>query len=454
MKEFFARLHGSDVARWVIPWVMTSRTAFVASRYVAAVAVAAEALLLARLLGPDRYGYYAILAQLAVLLTFVTAGSNAGYVYAYYKQTDPALDRSYLACLVQQILIGAALLSIGLLIYRPFFAVAVVLFLLQTPYVMSEPMLRVRKYFVVTAVGKALPAVFTLLIVGGWIAWIEMSGGTPSDLTLTAAIGAMLIGNFAGNAVYCVIVARCLGIVWRNIVEDLGQRRTWAAYWRLVLRPGLPLNASTLIIAVLMNVDRLFIEHFRSAGALSVYSLGWQLSQGVMLLLTSMNLVSGVRIGECVAGTPELLLAEVRRQFRLTALACAVVFGGLVTIAWTLSVTFYRDYENLVLVTCLLSVGYMWMNLVGSITGVLFYQRRSALINTGYLVVLAASIIGNLVAVQLGLWYGAAIAITSVALICLNTWFGLYIRYVALRPTFGRPAHPVVTGHVPAGTAQ
>ena len=51
-------------------------------------------------------------------------------------------------------------------IARPFFAVAVILFLIQSPYVISEPMLRVRKYFAITAVGRALPSIFTLAIIG------------------------------------------------------------------------------------------------------------------------------------------------------------------------------------------------------------------------------------------------------------------------------------------------
>src|SRR3954447_11415627 len=68
-----------------------SRVTYIIVRYMAAVVVGLEALVFARVLGAGEYGYYAIIPQVAALMIFVTIGSNAGYVYAHFRRTGPAL---------------------------------------------------------------------------------------------------------------------------------------------------------------------------------------------------------------------------------------------------------------------------------------------------------------------------------------------------------------------------
>lgn len=395
-------------------------------RYSSAVLFALEVLVLARLLGPDSYGTYALLPQIAVLLLFTTIGSNAGYVYAFYKSGDPALDRQYLAGASTQFLIGGLACTAALVLSRPLFAIGAIIYLVQMPYYITEPMLRVRNRFSLVASGRAISVFLTLLLVLVWVV-------SPRPLSLSAAITFLVAGNTLGYLAYYAVLARwnVLGIDLRQLFSDLRQREIWQGYWRNVLRPGLPLNASTIILYIFTNVDRLFIEHYRSPEALSSYSFAWQLSQGVILLLTSMNLVSGVRVGERMSGEGSGLIQELRRRFRMTA---AMGIGAYLTVgvaAWVLSRTLYADYQDLMVIVLLLSAGYIALNVVGSVIGVLSFERRATELNVGYIVALLASVAGNVAGIRFGLWYGVPVAFTSLSLIVLNVWFAFYTRRLA-----------------------
>jgi O-antigen/teichoic acid export membrane protein len=403
-----------------------SGVVYVMARYASAALFAVEALLLARLLGPDSYGQYALLPQIAVLLLFTTIGSNAGYVYAFYKSGDPNLDRQYLAGASIQFLVGGLLCTAVLIWSRPFFAIGALIYLVQMPYYITEPMLRVRNRFSLVAFGRAISVFLTLLLVLAW----AMS---TRALSLPTAIAFLVTGNIAGYLAYYTILIRwnVLGVDFSQLTIDLWCRDTWRGYWRNVMRPGLPLNASTIILYIFTNVDRLFIEHYRTPAALSAYSLAWQLSQGVLLLLTSMNLVSGVRVGEWMSGESTGLMTELKRRFRMTAVMGVVAYLTVVAVAWALASTLYADYQDLVPIVLLLSAGYIAMNVVGSVTGVLSFERRATELNLGYAAALLACIAGNAIGIKFGFWYGVPVALTSLSLIVLNIWFAFYTRKLA-----------------------
>lgn len=417
---------------------LESSLSYVLTRYASAVLFAVEALALARLLGPDGYGKYALLPQIAVLLLFTTLGSNAGYVYAYYKSGDPDLDRQYLVGATTQFLVGGLICTALLAVVRPFLAVGALIYLIQMPYWLTEPMLRVRNRFSMVALGRTISVFLTMLLVAVWIV-------SPRSLTLTAAISFLVIGNAVGYVTYYVLLYRSnvLDVKFKQLAEDARQPAIWSGYWRNVMRPGIPLNASSIILFVFTSVDRLFIEYYRSAMALSVYSFAWQLSQGVLLMLTSMNMVSGIRVGEWMTANASGLKRELGRRFRLTAAIGFVAYLALAGAAMVLSRTFYADYENLVLIVLLLSSGYVVMNVVGSVTGVLSFERRTTELNVGYGAALVATIIGNFIAVRYDLWYGVPIAISSLCLIVLNIWFALHTRKLTERLHLRSQAVPV-----------
>ena len=112
--------------------------------------------------------------------------------------------------------------------------------------------------------------------------------------------------------------------------------------------------------------------------------------------------------------------------------------------------TIYREYEQLVTILVLLGAGYVWYNIVGSITGVLVFAGRARALNVGYAVALLATVAGNIFALRYGLWFGVAVGFSSLVLIVLNCWFAFYVWHVgrsistgAIRP-HGPDAAPLV----------
>ena len=86
------------------------------------------------------------------------------------------------------------------------------------------------------------------------------------------------------------------------------------------------------------NTDRFYIRGTRSAALLGSYGLAWTLVQGAMLMLSSFNLISTVRIGEAISLNETERNSIMRRQIWLTMLAAGVALLALIPAAW-LSIT-------------------------------------------------------------------------------------------------------------------
>lgn len=417
---------------------LNSAIRFIGVRYATALLVAGEALFFARILGPGSYGNYAIIIQIAALMPFVALGSSTGYVYSYFKAADVSLDQYYISGALVQYVFGSFLAAAFLMAFKPYLTIAVTLFLIQTPYFITEPMLRVRNRFAIAVLGRGVSSLMILALASGWLV-THKSAGQPR-MELSTAIGIMVLGNLFGYAAYYLTVAFSgyLVVRPRALFEACLQRGNWSDYWRKVLRPGIPMNLSTVLLLAFSSVDRLFIEHYRQPAALSVYSLSWQLSQGVLLMLASLNLISGVRLGERLSTDSSGVLVELYRQFRITSIAGVGAFALLLAGTSVLTMTVYPDYHDLLLLTALLGIGYIAMSVVGSITSLLVYERRITTLNLGYAVILLASLIGNVIVIKYNLWYGAPAILSSTALIVLSVWLAIYTRQVALkvsRPT-------------------
>lgn len=315
--------------------------------------------------------------------------------------------------------------AIIVLFIRPLLLAGVAIYFIQIPYLLTEPMLRVREQFAFTASGRGITSLLTMILAGGWILLSERPESAESLMGMREAVIVTLAGHVGGYGLYYAFLRRfqLASLRWSSIAGALTVRSSWISYWKTILRPGIPLNASSGILSVFNNVPRFIIERHYSASALSVYSLAWQLSQGAMLVLSSLNLVSAIRVGEKMAHSPSGIRAVLWSQLKVTCLAGASGFFVLLAAAGLLSRFVYRDYEDLPLISVIVNSGYLVMNIVGAVSGVLFYERRSWVLNLGYggatLVCLAACAAAAAAAV----WFGWLAAMASAILAALNIWF-------------------------------
>jgi O-antigen/teichoic acid export membrane protein len=393
----------------------------------AAVVVATEAFVFAKLLGPDSYGHYALNGQLVGLILILTTPSAAGYLYAYYRDSRYTLDRYYIGgSIVHYVMAAVAALAI-LLAIRPHLAVSVAVFAIQALYFVIEPMLRVRNHFAISAVGKAAGSAGALISLVIWLVVSIVGMGRLQQPDLTIALLLMIMGNLGGFTIYYLLVLRA-GYLSASIGPQWYSPRNGIliGYGRYVLRMGLPLAIPGIMWLGFTFIDRLFIEWYRPATVLSTYALAWQLSQSALVCLSALNLVSAVRIGEHLSGEPDRLRNRMRRELLRTALVAVLLFMGLMMAAVGLRFTLYTSYSDLAVVTATVSIGYISQAVVASITPYLFYGANYRAMIFGYGSVFLASLAGNVTAIIFELSYAVPLVVTSCALVCMSVGLAIF----------------------------
>lgn len=402
------------------------------SRYIAVGVAAFEAFLFAYLLGVESYGEYAVMIQIASSLMLLGFGNASGYVYSYYINSISDNDESYILMSLTQYLLGTGVVFIGLVIVKPQWLASIVIFLIQTPYLITEPLFRVRSLFVVPVIGKGIGSLMTILLMG--IFYLSRINSELGKISINRAVVIVILGNLLGYSIYY------LGIIWaKDITIDslkklkkklkrMFVRERIAQYWMHVLKPGMAISVSSLVFMLFINVDRFFIEHFHSAQILSTYSLAWQLSQGAGLLLTSLNLMSNIRIGQNISNSrcDNELTELLKKELVLTFCVGFSVFIALICASYVLNILIYRDYNELVKITALVSGGYLSIYIAGAVTSLLNYEGHHLGLVIGWVVALVISVGCNLSSVYFKLWYGSAVAMTSFTLVLLSLWLVAY----------------------------
>jgi O-antigen/teichoic acid export membrane protein len=399
--------------------VSPGEVVYLGVRYVAVALVALEALAFARLLGPESYGRYALVVQMAALIPAFINPSTTGYIYAYYKDQAATLSAEYFSGAVVYYVVVTAVLFGALLAFQPYLVISVLLFWIQALYFLTEPLLRVRNRFVLATIGRCIGSIATLLLVLGWLAtWAPPS----RQLDLSTAVVLLLVGNVIGYALYLVLLLRIARVRLPGLPARArgGLRVHLRGYWERILRHGLPLATYPVIYTLFTYVDRLFIERYRPADVLSSYTLAWQLAQGGLIILTSLNVVAQVRIGEALAHDATHLGRELRKQFLRMAAAGGFSFLTILGAAAVLSVTVYADYANLLLVTTLVAGGYVILNIAGSVTHVLSYEKRLSILCASNLALLATALAANALTLYYGLSYIVPIATSCAGLAVMS----------------------------------
>jgi O-antigen/teichoic acid export membrane protein len=410
------------------------RTAFVVIRYATTAAVVIEMLLFARLLGPKGFGSYALALQLVGFLALVGSGCGAGYVLNFYKQENRLADVEYLyifGSLVQYIGGGIAVLILAWF-SGSYLQISSLLLLIQVPYYITEPILRVRNKFVLPAIGRASGSIATILLT--FIILIFQTKGNITDyhLDLQTGITLMISGNILGYGVYYLVLmtGKQIDLSWRKLWITCCERGNLQRYLKQMIQPSWIYTISSIIFTAFTYVDRLFLEKYYPKSTLSAYALAWQVAQGVLLLLTALNTISGIRIGESQSEDPISLIKVANRQLKISGIAGGFSLVLAVAVSWVLSLSLYRDYDGLLVVTMLLSLGYLGYGIIGSVMMLLFFENKFRQVTVAYLLILLGAIFGHIIAHNYGLSFLYPIAFSSLLLVMVNIWLWTMFRKV------------------------
>lgn len=408
------------------------RLRLIVIRYVTTAWIALELFLYAKLLGPQEFGQYALTVQLVSFLTLVGAGSGMGYVYAYYSQKNTSIDDIYQLGASVQYLGGCIALLLITLYTKSYFLISCLVLSLKIPYLISEPMLRVRNIFTLPAIGRASGSIATSLLLGAYLLLNCLQIYDVNDkITLNLAINIMIAGNVLGHLIYYIILHFTKAYRFEISIPTVARLISiLKKYWRTIIAPSLLYTLSSVAFVSFTFIDRLFLENFYPKTALSSYSLAWQISQSVLLILTSLNLVSGVRIGEYQQEEHQKRFEMANKQLMISVKASLVAMIIASTGAWILSISLYQEYENLFFVSTFLSLGYLCFGIAGSITMVIYFENRLIEIFMSYSFLILASLTANIVAVQWGLSYFVPLIVSSSGLILVSIY--LILRYFSI----------------------
>jgi O-antigen/teichoic acid export membrane protein len=408
----------------------SSKLQFVIVRYGTTAAIAIELLIYARLLGPESFGNYALAVQIVGFLLLVGAGSGAGYVYVYFKNQDPNLEYIYLFGSTIQYLGGALFLSIFAWFSGSYLFISSLLLLLQVPYLISEPMLRVRNQFTLSAVGRSSGSMATIAVTLVFLLFSDSQAIWKNHLDLKTGIGLMLLGNSIGYSIYYykIWTTGQINIDLRKLLQIAVIPSSWLRYWQEIISPYWLYIVSSMLFVAFTYVDRLFLQAYYPKLNLSVYSLAWQIAQSVLLLLNSLNIISGVKIGESQAQDPKVLVDTINKQLKFSTLAGVISFCFAILASSILNFTYYKDYTGLVAVSTILSTGYLAYGVVGSVTMSLFFERKFTEMIIAYSSALFISIIGNILSIKLGWSYLVPISISTFGLIFSNLFIWQQIQ--------------------------
>lgn len=416
----------------------SSRSRLIIIRYLTTAWIALELFLYAKLLGPQDFGKYALTVQLVSFLTLIGAGSGMGYVYAFYKKSHQDIEDIYIIGSTIQYLGGSIIILLASYFTKSYFFISSIVLVIKIPYLVSEPLLRVRNKFIISTIGRASGSILTSLIIGGYYLFrIFFVDSQKSNITLDLAIKIMLAGNIIGHFIYYSFLhlskAYEFKIVTSNITRVFHRCKE---YWKIIINPSLLYTFSSVLFVTYTFIDRLFLEHFYAGTALSSYSLAWQIAQSVLLILTSLNLIAGIKIGEYQEKQHSERIKIARQQLIISLKASLVALVFASTASWLLSISFYSNYEGLFLAATILSTGYLFFGVAGSITMVLYFENKLIEIFISYCFLLLMSLIANTLAIAFSLSYFFPLIISSLSLILVSIF--LIVRYISIYRNYNK----------------
>ena len=417
-----------------IKLINNPRLSFIAVRYSSAVVVALESLLFAKLLGPESYGNYAFTVQIVGLLSIIGAGCGAGFLYAYYKN-DPdssseEVEYTYLIGATTQYITGTVLLFLTGIISESHITLSCLLLFLQIPYLILFPILRVKNKFNFIPIGRASGSVGTIILTTIFLLQTKDKLWS-SKLSLQTGLTLMILGNLMGYSIYywVIFTGKHYQVSRKKILLFLNTgKKVYSDYFAHILSHSYIYTIGSVTFICFTYTDRLFVKHNYSGNALSEYSLSWQIAQSVLLLLNSLNIISGIRIGESISDSSLKITSVVKKQLRMTTLAGLAMFIIAIVGSLVLRASWFKDYTNLVLMTSIISLGYIVYGITGSLNMLIFLEHKMIHFLLASSFALLSSVIGHIVAVRYQIFYIWPIVISSISLVLSQ----LYLLSVAL----------------------
>lgn len=300
-------------------------------RYVLYVIIGLETLLLPKLFSGNTYTEIEYLKSLAFLFPYVLMGSSNGYLYYKYNYKKDFFN----VFLSIGLLFGLIFLPVIGLIYKsimlPFICLVTLLF------VMIEQKVKTEKYFTLSFIFKPLISLI-LIAIGVIVFYTSKWQNSPQVVLLIAYL------------------ITCISWIWYVKMKigfsypDFKSIRRKLSVYSLLVKQGFFGTLGTLLISLFLFSDRFFIKHYYPH-FLGSFSFAFNLSQIVILTITTLSYISTVTIGE---ERNKISNAYIKKTLKETLIIFFFLFF-LQSIAM-LVISKYYNFDKLIEITLLITV--------------------------------------------------------------------------------------------------
>lgn len=372
----------------------------VLARYLLYVFIGIEVLLLPKLLDEQTYNTYEYFKNLVYLSPFLLLGIPSGYIYVKYKEKYDVFSSIFFSLLLLSIVFvgGAVWYYIG-----EYVAIPVVLMIV---YTLLEHYYKVKRKYVYAFSFKPLVSIMVLVL--GYLIYQQYFRVGGELLALIVFISSFTIWLMFGLKALNFSLS-----IGKATLRNLG----------LVLRKGFPISAATALVAVLFFSDRYFIDKYFH-DYLFTYSFAFNLSQLVIMALTTMSYVAVIDIGEKFEEhTRSRLKASLMNALLVFVLLFVICLGASELILPLV----FDNFNNLTLMTAVLLFGKGLFFATGVIMPITMYHNYHTTLAMILFVVVLIAIGGSLLFIRNGFSVWSVLLINSIALLTYTVVCWVYI---------------------------
>jgi len=394
----------------------------------------------ARFLPSEQFSALMVAAFLAKFLHILNFGATAGYFVSRYSGSGPLAladarsERRYLTFyLLQMIGLGVLALVVSQ-IWLQEYRLGVIAFLLITTLFVIEPVLRYRRNFSFSLAPEFLLALALLSVLVAHLFGVA-NQILPAVYLVTIGVGAV---------VFVVLALR------RRIADFRGGKDGFGLhnYARIVTLGG-PVYVGTALFLVASSMDRLLLPRYGTDEQIGIYFLAHQLSVGSMILVTAINFVNTVNLGEARQDQAHDDRDMVTHKMRSAALVALGSYLALVAGVVVLEYGFLPEsFDGLSIVASLLGAGVAWFYASNAITPILAYLRRQVPLSISMGFVMVAVLANNAFVYVNGLgpvWLAGGTALALVAHATFAVWFTFSVlRQQRIHSCYDTDAQPNV----------
>lgn len=342
---------------------------FVFQRIAAAGIVFLCSFLMAKMLGPRKFGYLAFVLYLTKFLINGHLGSVGGYIFSFFNKSNTLLNCKFplyygihLCLVVLVILLSGHWLGEN-------YQLAAILFFILIPMFVLEPILRAHKSYYVSLLPDLLLYSGTALVV--------LLVPDPATTSIKAIVYSTVLVLILLSLMALFLLVRnnknILTASWHPYSEGFFQN---LKNYMALIEKGFILYLGSMAFTIFLFVDRFFLERFHEPNALGIYMLAIQLTTGVSMVISSQNFVNVVTIGEMVKNNNDLVHKSLIGTLRWSLFVALISFTLLIISAVIIEKIILPDYHGLVLYCIPLGLGFIAFYVSGSITPILFFSGR------------------------------------------------------------------------------